>query len=168
MLAGDGAQAGATLQRPPSGVRLDLSRAHTESSEGSALPPAGLPEDDPPWQDQDITGLTLDTLHLLSQWLLLVPAACRQAHLPAHAYALQCCLETLGAAELLSLHAHPAFKGLVLAAEPRTTWLSSMHCRQEAFQELGQHLMRALTTPLPEVIRLSERDDVMAHTVSMG
>ena len=96
MPAEEGAQAGATLQRPPSGMRLDLSRARTESSEGSALPPAGLPVDDTPWQDQDITGITLDTLHLLSQWLLLAPTACRRAHLPAYAYALECCSEKLG------------------------------------------------------------------------
>ena len=84
-------------------MRLKLSRARTESSEGSALPPAGLPEDDTPWQDQDIIGITLDTLHLLSQWLLLAPAARRRAHLSAHADALRCCLErqrTCSASEL--------------------------------------------------------------------
>ena len=89
------------LQRPASGMRLNLSRARTESSEGCALPPAGLPEDDTPWQDQDIAGITLDTLHLLSQWLLLAPAACRRANLPSHANALTCCLESGAAAKNL-------------------------------------------------------------------
>ena len=43
-----------------------------------------------------------------------------------------------------------------------------MHSRQEAFRELGQHLMRALTAPLPEVSRLAEQDGGVARTVPMG
>ena len=43
-----------------------------------------------------------------------------------------------------------------------------MHSRQEAFRELGQHLMGALTAPLPEVLRQVEQDGAIAHTVSMG
>ena len=155
-------------------MRLNLSRVRTESSEGSALPPAGLPEDDTPWQDQDIIAITLDTLHLLSQWLLLAPAACRRAHLSAHANALKCCLVKQRACKALKLNAYPAFRALVLAAalwSPQCGGLlrhGMMHSRQEAFRELGQHLMRALTAPLPEISRLAEQDGVVARTVPMG
>ena len=43
-----------------------------------------------------------------------------------------------------------------------------MHSRQEAFRELGEHLMTALTMPLPEISRLAEQDGFVVHTVSMG
>ena len=91
-------------------MRLNLSRARTESSEGSALPPAGLPEGDTPWQDQDIIGITLDTLHLLSQWLLLAPAACRRAHLSAHADALKCCQERQRTCKAFEVDCIPCFR----------------------------------------------------------
>ena len=162
------------LQRPVSGMRLNLSRARTESSEGSALPPAGLPEDDTPWQDQDIAGITLDTLHLLSQWLLLAPAACRRAHPPARANALKCCLERQRTCKAFEVDSIPCFQ---MACPESSTlkspvWVSlrpgMMHSRQEAFRELGQHLMRALTAPLPGLSRLAEQDGAVARTVSMG
>ena len=107
-------------------MRLNLSRARTESSEGSALPPAGLPEDDMPWQDQDITGITLDTLHLLSQWLLLAPAACRRAHLTAHANPLKCCLGKQRTCKASEVHTYSAFKGLALAA---ALWCPQCGCK---------------------------------------
>ena len=172
--AEDAAQAGAPLQRPASGMRLNLSRARTESSEGSALPPAGLPEDDTPWQDQDIIGITLDTLHLLSQWLLLAPAACRRAHLSAHADALKCCLERQRTCKASELECNPCFQMAFSVSSTLSSpvWVSLrhgvMHSRQEAFRELGQHLMRALTAPLPEVSRLAEQDGAVAYTASMG
>ena len=171
--ADESAQAGAMLQRPPSGMRLNLSRARTESSDGASLPPAGLPEDGTPWQDQDITGITLDTLHLLSQWLLLAPAACRQAHLPAHANASDCCLEKQRTCKAFEVTYTPSLQracpGSSTLSPARTPLrYGMMHSRQEAFRELGQHLMRALTTPLPEVLRMAERSDAIACTSSMG
>ncbi|CAL5218684.1 g392 [Coccomyxa viridis] len=89
-------QPGSAIRRLPSGMRLDLSRARRSSSEGME---AGSFPEDSLWLEQDAAGITLATLHLLSQWLLQAPQA----------------------------------------------------CRQEAFQELGQDLMRALTSPLPSV-----------------
>ena len=155
-------------------MRLNLSGARTESSEGSALPPAGLPEDDAPWQDQDITGITLDTLHLLSQWLMLAPAACRRAHLSAHANALKCCLEEQRACKASEVGCIPCFPRACPGSSTLESpvWVSPrhgmMHSRQEAFRELGQHLMRALTAPLPAISGLAEQDGVEARTVSMG
>ncbi len=57
-------------------MRLDLSRARRSSSEGME---AGAFPEDSLWLEQDAAGLTLATLHLLSQWLLQAPQACRQA-----------------------------------------------------------------------------------------
>lgn len=76
--AEEGGQAGSMLGRVPSSMRLDLSRARTESGEEKSL--GGLPEDSL-WLDQDATDITLITLHLLSQWLLQAPQSCRQGQL---------------------------------------------------------------------------------------
>ena len=48
-------------------MRLDLSRARRSSSEGME---AGSFPEDSLWLEQDAAGITLATLHLLSQWLL--------------------------------------------------------------------------------------------------
>ena len=56
-------------------MRLDLSRARRSSSEGME---AGSFPEDSLWPEQDAAGITLATLHLLSQWLLQAPQACRQ------------------------------------------------------------------------------------------
>ena len=76
--AEEGGQAGSTMGKVLSSMRLDLSRARMESGEGIA--PGGLPEDSL-WLDQDASDITLITLHLLSQWLLQAPQSCRQAKL---------------------------------------------------------------------------------------
>ena len=67
------------MRKLPSGMRLDLSRARRESSEGIE---AGTLPEDCLWLERDAAGIALATLHLLSQWLLQAPQACRQAEAP--------------------------------------------------------------------------------------
>lgn len=74
--AEDGGRPGGSVRKLPPSMRLDLSRARTDSSEGAA--PGGLSEDNV-WGDRDAADITLATLHLLSHWLLQAPPSCRQA-----------------------------------------------------------------------------------------
>ena len=57
-------------------MRVELGRGRTQGSEGMA------PGQDSVWQDQDAAGITMGTLHLLSQWLMQAPQQCRYGPCP--------------------------------------------------------------------------------------
>ena len=183
------------MRKLPSGMRLDLSRARRESSEGAE---AGALPGDCLWLDRDAAGIMVATLHLLSQWLLQAPQACRQAETPSRStlqpswrasitsvvpmHRKGCCLIVIlhqqtsqtrclrdSMPEQLSFshgraekaRGRPVMHRHVMKAEPcrdyillnsvSLTVMGFMCFRQEAFEELGQSLVRALTSPLLSV-----------------
>lgn len=74
-----------SVRKASSSMRVELGRGRTQSSEGMA------PGQDSVWQDRDAAGITVGTLHLLSQWLMQAPQQCRYA--PCSACRSACLLQ---------------------------------------------------------------------------